>query len=453
MFSPRHRPAQDLHGHLNFALKWEGIDLAVLSALFDSVGPTAIQDFVRETPTGIYARRAWFIFEWLTGKTLDVPDPGKVRAAPALDPGFQVAARIGDLSQRHRVIDNMPGTPRFCPLVRRTPTLALREADRLDERARSVVARIHPDLMRRAASFLLLSDSKASFAIENERPSGSKAARWANAIAQAGARPLSIAEFERLQRVVIDDRSIKLGLREEGGFVGEHDRRTFEPVPEHISARSQDLRDLLRGIIEFGERALTREIDAVVAAAAMAFGFVYVHPFVDGNGRIHRWLIQHVLAMAKYGPSGLILPVSAAMHRDQVAYRDVLRSYSSELLPLIEWRASAKNNVEVLNETARFYRYFDATAHAEYLYDCLAQTLEKDLPEEVAFLESFDRFSQGVQEFLDLTSKQIELLRRFLADQNGRLSKRALEREFSFLTPDEARRVESIYAETFGRPS
>jgi len=37
----------------------------------------------------------------------------------------------------------------------------------------------------RAAAFLLLNDSKSSFAIEGERPSGARAARWAEAIGQA----------------------------------------------------------------------------------------------------------------------------------------------------------------------------------------------------------------------------------------------------------------------------
>ena len=31
-------------------------------------------------------------------------------------------------------------------------------------------------------------------------------------------------------------------------------------------------------------------MDPIVAAAVLAFGFVYVHPFEDGNGRIHRYL-------------------------------------------------------------------------------------------------------------------------------------------------------------------
>ncbi|MGK6317594.1 hypothetical protein ACMGE0_32080 [Neorhizobium sp. DT-125] len=45
-------------------------------------------------------------------------------------------------------------------------------------------------------------------------------------------------------------------------------------------------------------------------------------------------------------------------------HRHVLESYSRRLLPLIRWRPADRRNVEVLNETADFYRYFDATPHA-----------------------------------------------------------------------------------------
>jgi hypothetical protein len=449
MLTPRHQPGDDLASQLVFALKWEGVDLAILSALFDNVGGAELEAYVRKNPTGAYARRAWRLYEWLTGKTLDVSDPGKVSAVPVVDAGFQAALQVGELSTRHRVIDNLPGTPAFCPMVRRTPKLALRQSGRLDEQARVIVEQTHPDLVARAASFLLLSDTKSSFAIEGERVSGTKAARWSAAIREAGSRALSVHELERLQRIVIDPRGVVLGVRSEGGFVGRHDRVTGEALPEHINARPEDLPDLLAGIVAFGTRATAGEMDPVVAAASLAFGFVYVHPFVDGNGRLHRWLIHHMLAQAGYGPPGIVFPVSAAILRDEPEYKRVLESYSKPLLPLIDWTATTKGNVQVRNETARFYRYFDATAHAEFLYDCIAETVEVDLPQEVAFLKAYDRFVRGVNALLDLTSRQTELLRIFLENHGGRLSQRVLSKEFAFLLPAEVTAIEALYQEAF----
>jgi Fic/DOC family len=450
LLTPRHRPSATLEGHLVFALKWEGVNLGVLAALFNAVEPNAVAEIVGATPTGVFARRTWFLYEWLTGRELDVPDPGKVRFVPIVDPEQQAALQQGTSSSRHKVIDNLPGVRSFSPMVWWTPALKAAMAKGLDVRAREIIGRTHRGLIARAAAFLLLSDSKSSFAIEGERPSSARAARWAEAIGQAGLRPLSLAELERLQRIVIGDpRFVRLGLRNEGGFVGTHDRQTQEPVPDHVSARPADLQSLIGGIIEYAERAIGGGVDPVIAAAVIAFGFVYVHPFTDGNGRLHRWLVHHALATAGYNPAGVVFPISAAILRRLADYGVVLESYSVALLPFIDWRPTADGNLEVLNDTANYYRYFDATAHAEFLYACVEQTVEHDLPDEVRYLEAFDRFAAGVKEIVEMPDRKIERLRGFLEQGKGHLSNRAREREFSTLTEAEAEQIEARYAELF----
>jgi hypothetical protein len=305
-------------------------------------------------------------------------------------------------------------------------------------------------VLARAAAFLLLDDSRASFRIEGEQPSRDRALRWARAIGQAGLVPATVAELERLQKIVIgDDRFVVLGVRTEGGFIGEHDRDTHEPLPEHISARPEDLRSLLDGISAYAERAVVAEVDPVVVAAAVAFGFVYVHPFEDGNGRLHRWLIHHVLAEAQYNPRNLVFPISAAILRHLHEYRQVLESYSKPLLPCIEWRATPRGNVEVLNDTADYYRYFDATAHAEFLYRCVEETIEQDLPREVRYREGYDRFVRGMHDVVDMPARTVDLLHRFLRQNDGRLSNRARTGEFAQLTDAEVARFEQLYQECF----
>jgi hypothetical protein len=448
LVTPRHRPEDTLAKQLEFALKWEGVDLGVLDALTAAVPAAEFEAVVRTAPTGRYARRIWFLYEWLTGRTLDLPDAGKVRAVPVLDPKQQFALSKGEMSARHRVIDNLPGTRAFSPLVRRTPALDAAAAKQLDVRAREVIGRTHADVISRAAAFLLLSDSRSSFDIEGEHPSRQRAVRWAQAIGQAGNRPLTLDELERLQRIVIGDaRFVSLGLRVEGGFVGDHDRVTQEPLPEHISARPDDLRDLVTGVVDYVTRAVNGGLDPVVAAATAAFGFVYIHPFEDGNGRLHRWLIHHALAVAGYNPPGVVFPVSSAILREIDSYKRVLESYSRPLLEYIDWRPTEKGNVTVLNETARYYRYFDATAHAEFLYHCVATTVEHDLPEEVAYLEGYDRFAAEVQHIVDLPARTVELLHRFLRQGDGRLSLHARRKELAALTQEEVGEIERLYAE------
>jgi Fic family protein len=251
-----------------------------------------------------------------------------------------------------------------------------------------------------------------------------------------------------LQRIVIGDaRFVQLGLRKGGGFIGMHDRETQEPLPDHISAKAEDLQNLMDGIVAYDQRVLDGGLNPVVAAAALAFGFVYVHPFVDGNGRLHRWLIHHLLAKAGFNPPGLVFPISAAMLRQIDKYLGVLQSYSRPLLNFIEWKPTPEGNVQVLNDTADYYRYFDATAHAEFLYECVKQTVEHDLPDEVAHLQAYDRFVRSLQSIVDMPNQKIDLLWHFLQQGKGRLSRRARTNEFQALTEAEVSQIEKLHAD------
>src|SRR5262249_429432 len=95
-----------------------------------------------------------------------------------------------------------------------------------------------------------------------------------------------------------------------------------------------------------------------------------------------------------------------------------------------------------------YYRYFDATAHAEFLYHCVEVTVERDLPEEVAYLEGYDRFVRQVQQIVDMPANTLDLLHRFLHQNEGRLSKRARAKEFEKVKDDEIEQIERLYRES-----
>ncbi|TIU05957.1 MAG: Fic family protein, partial [Mesorhizobium sp.] len=321
-----------------------------------------------------------------------------------------------------RIKDNLPGTPEFCPLVFRTKMLQKFIGLQLPRRAEAIVANVPRHLLARTAAFLLLKDSRSSYAIEGERPPEDRIQRWGRAIAEAGRQPIDRDELLRLQRIVLGDaRFVRLGFRKEGGFVGEHDRENRMPLPDHISARPGDLPRLIDGMVAF-DQGPAQNLDAVIAAAILAFGFVYIHPFEDGNGRIHRYLIHHILATHGFNPPGVVFPVSAAILDRIDEYRRVLESYSRRLLPLVHWEATPQFNVRVLNDTGDFYRFFDATPQAEFLYSCVQRTIERDLPDETAFLQRYDHFRQQIDAFIDLPDRLTDLLFRFLHHNGGHLS-------------------------------
>lgn len=450
VFTSRHLPGDTLYKQLVFALKYEGINLLVLKKLFQKLSESEIIQLLQEEPTGQYSRRLWFLYEWLFSRKLFIDDLQIGNYVPLVDEKIQYGLGNGTKSSRHRIVNNLPGIPGFCPLIRKTEKLEAYIKSNLSEQKASLVHNMRKDILQRASAFLLLNDSKASFSIEGESPKSKRAARWGQAISQAGLHDLSIAELIRLQQIVIENgRFVDMGFRKKGGFVGEHDRTTGEPIPDHISARWQDLESLIDGLVGACELLNNNAIDAVLAATSIAFGFVFIHPFEDGNGRIHRYLIHHVLARKKFSQQGIIFPVSASILDRIVDYQKVLELYSKPLLDFIEWEETIDHNVKVLNETVDFYKYFDATLQAEFLYDCVNDTIQRIIPNEVAYLAKYDEFKLFIENEFEMPDKLVALLVLFLEQNNGKLSKRVRGKEFEKLTNTEAEMIEDAYREIF----
>lgn len=451
VFTPRHKPDDTLMDHLTFALKYEGIDLGILKNLFKKLSIEEISQLITKEPTGQYSRKLWFLYEWLMDLKLDIPDLTTGNYIDLVDETIQYASRQFTASKRHRVRNNLPGVRGYCPMIRKTILLEEYIHHDLSLRIKKMMGKIHPDVMARTAAFLLLKDSKASYAIEGERPPQNRAQRWGRAIGQAGQKPITKDELIRLQQIVIDNpRFTQMGLREQEGFIGAHDRRYGTPIPDHISARSKDLEALIDGLINTNQKLeQDASFDAVLAAAMIAFGFVFIHPFVDGNGRIHRYLIHHVLLRKGYVSKGIIFPVSAIILERLDEYRRVLESFSKPRLDLIEWKAAENNNVDVLNDTIDLYRYFDATKQVEFLYSCVQQTIEQTIPEEIDYLEKYDLMKDYLDNIFEMPDKTVALLVRFLEQGNGTLSERAKTKEFKELTDEEVSMIESKYQEVF----
>ncbi len=450
VLTPRHKPRDTLYNNLVFSIKYEGINLLFFRKLFESIDEIIIEEMVRSEPLSLFSRRIWFLYEWLTQRTLPVPDLKGGNYIPLLDENLQYTIGKGDNSPRHRIRNNLPGTINFCPLVSRSEKLEKYIKEDLSEKTTALVRNVPNDILHRTSAFLLLKDSKASFNIEGETPSNSRATRWGKVIGQAGNQPLSKEELLRLQQIVIEnDRFVNMGFRKEGGFVGEHDRNTGEPIPEHVSARWQDLDTLLDGLVKTDSKLEKSEFHPVLTAAVIAFGFVFIHPFVDGNGRIHRYLINHILAKTKFTPQGIIFPVSAAILDQIDDYRKILESYSHPLLDFIEWKTTKDHNVEVLNDTADYYKYFDATIQAEFLFDCIDYTINEIIPEEVSYLKNYDQMKAWLDDNYEMPDKTVALLILFLEQNNGKLSIRARTRELSALTNDEILQIEKQYKRIF----
>ncbi len=427
------------------------MDLLVLKRVFNAVPDEAILEIVRATPTGAVSRRVWFFFEMLTGRTLDIDDAPKVTAVNALDPKEYFTGKKR-LSARHRIRDNLLGTGGLCPIIRRTEKLEKLIGQDLPARAQEIIGKTGAHVLARAASFLLLADSRASFEIEGERAPINRLERWGRAVLEAGKRPLNQTEIYRLHGILIgDDRFTLVGYRGDGAFLGERTHNN-EPLPEFIGARHQDLPNLMLALNECNNRLRitgTIKVDAILQAACIAFGFVYIHPLADGNGRLHRCLIHHVLAERKFSPPGMVFPVSSVMLDRIDDYRRTLQLHSRPLMDFIDWRALANGNIDVTNDTADLYRFFDCTEEAEFLYECVLRTVEEDLPREIDHIKHHDSAISAIMNAVEMPDRLAESLIIFIRQNGGTLAKRRREKEFAKLTNDEVKMIEVIVSEAF----
>ncbi len=439
----RYQPT-DIIGHLRFALRYEPIELGAIQALFRVLDPHLLEEWVRDDASSKFARRAWYLYELLTGKTLDVPDISPTTYVDLLNHQIQFTAEPKP-SRRQRINDNLLGGAEYCPMIRRTPRLESWLAQDLSTEAKTLVRDYDPALMARAVNYLFTKETKSSFAIEGETPSPDRATRFVAALAHADRfDSTDPQEFVRLQNIIVDQRYAQNGWRSTQNYVGQTMRDYSQDV-HFICPKPEDVPGLMQGWMKMMPR-LAIDVDPVIAAAAASFGFVFIHPFEDGNGRIHRFLIHHVLSRSEFSPAGLIFPVSEVMLRNRRAYDLVLDGYSSSILPYIDWTMDPDQTMTVRNETAALYRYFDATSFAEYLYSCVADTIRIDLREELSFLVLFDAAHKRTLNIVDMPDRRAALLIRLILQNSGKLSA-AKRNQFAELTDAEINAIEAAIAE------
>ncbi len=123
IYPPRYWPGDKTGHHLEFAFKYDATNLAILATLFQNIPEEDILDYVRSKPTGKYARRVWYLYEFLTGKKLPLSDLKRGNYINLLEADEYYTVAPARQVRRQRINDNLLGNRRFCPMVRRSYTL------------------------------------------------------------------------------------------------------------------------------------------------------------------------------------------------------------------------------------------------------------------------------------------------------------------------------------------
>lgn len=435
-------PGDSTGDHLEFALKYDGVNLGILSDLFDAVAADETAAWITSKPTGKYTRRVWFLYEFLTGRKLPLPDLTKGNYIELLDPDCYYTTVPGRRVQRQRVIDNLLGGRFFSPLIRRTDKLAAVEKIDLRKRCEEVVTSYPPELLRRALSYLYNKETKSSFEIEHIKPSASRTERFIGLLEMAENKDFCEKHLLiDLQNRIVDPRFRDTDYRTTQNYVGQAISYQKQLV-HYVCPKPDDLPELMEGLFTAHQIMKQGSVPAIIHAAAISYGFVFMHPFEDGNGRIHRFLIHNILFLRGAVPKGLMFPISATMLKNPALYDHSLEVFSNPLMRLIEYDLNDLGQMTVPGETGRLYRYIDMTDQAEALYDFVRLTIEHELVEELNFLVNYDKTKQAIQEIVDMPDRLIDLFIQLCLQNNGRLAARKRESHFAFLTDEELNKME-----------
>lgn len=424
------------YAQIEFAIKYDGINLEILKACFTTMNKSTLQQHIIQHPTSKYSRVVWYLYEWLTDDQLDIPDATKGNYVEILD-SKKFYTCDGTKSKRHRIVNNLVGVKTFCPIIRKTKLLQDFESKKIDQKAKDLVASYNPRIVSRAANYLFSKETISSYAIERETPSKSRESKYVDLLRTANSiSNLTKEKLIELQKATVDPRFANNDYRHEQNYVGE----TINPYDQkihYVSPKPEDVNSLMEGLLATLTKMMSSKIHPVIMSASIAFGFVFIHPFDDGNGRLHRFIIHYVLSRSGFTPLKTIFPISAVMLDNMREYDFILESFSIPLLKLIDYTLTNEGVLTVETESKQHYQFIDFTQFSEYLFNCVVNTVENDFKNELEFLSHYDETKKAIQQYIDMPDKLIDLLIKFTYQNHGNIPKSKRNKFFSQLTDEE----------------
>jgi Fic/DOC family len=263
----------------------------------------------------------------------------------------------------------------------------------------------------------------STFAIEQEAPTEDKARTFMRLLRQAHERrDLTEDYLVALQNATIANAFDQASqFRVEQNWLKGPGRGalsvTYVPPPPELAA------ELMAELMVMGN-TLPKQIDPVLVGAIMSFGFVFIHPFMDGNGRLSRFLFHHALCRSGQLADGLLLPISVAMKRSEDEYLSSLQTFSRAARELwnVRWIDEGQYDF-TFNGAAAAYRFWDATPCVEFGFKMAEQALEHDLRHETEFLADYDTVTRKIDAAFDVRGSDLSTLVVTCFDNGGVVSK------------------------------
>ena len=448
-FKSKYGVSEKLMSHLEFALKYDDLNLAFIKEVFTLIEHQTIVNYVKLKPNRKYPRIIGFLYEFTRGKLIDI-EVTTTNYEDILDSSRYVTGNIKKIS-KWKVNDNLLGTKEFCPIIRRTTELSELLDWNIKEAIEDLKKEYSPKIFNRASYYLYKKESKSSSEIEREEPSQDRMERFIALLEEAGQKSfeesLSEEELIRLQNAIVDPRYADKSFRDFQNYIGQTMRDYTQKI-HYVCPPPQFVKSLMQGIINLNKKNTSTE--PIIKAAMVSFGYVYIHPFEDGNGRIHRFLIHDILVRDGIVPNSTILPVSAQILAHMNEYDITLELLSKLIGRKVKYDINDFGEMTVNNasEIEAIYRFPDLTNHTVFLARAIQSTVNKDVPKELLFLQRYDELKGDIQNIVDMPDNKVDRMIIFLHQNKGKLasSKRKLYKE---MNDNEIKQMEQAYIQVF----
>jgi len=422
--------------NIETAINYQGIRLSHLVPIFEKIDSQELTKFIKQRPKSVVRRCVWYLYEWLMSEELAI-DNSSSNYAMLLDDKFYFTSSSGVKNSRTRIINNFLGNKQFCPMVRKTKKITSKADENIMNMAQIQLNHVHssinPEQLGRSIEYLYTKETKSSSEIENENLSPDKMRRFYRVLKTSGAISLGKRRLIDIQNEIV--RSIKKDddYRKEEIYIGET-RPTWQNGLEEnihfIGPKYNQVPSMMDGLLRMHQSIMIENsLPPLIHASIMSFGFVYIHPFSDGNGRIHRYLIHDILKSRISTEQDFIIPVSATILQRSSEYDEVLEKISKPVMATIKYDINeADHSLSIINDIHYMYRYPDLTAHVEFLFEMMETSILEDLIQEVLYIIKYDAVKKVIEERFDIPNKELNLFIQLSLQNKGKISNKKRKR-------------------------
>jgi hypothetical protein len=366
---------------LVFAVKYEGINLGILRALFPCFSKKEFELFIEQNKGKGEVRKIWYLYELLTASLCNLPDMTKGSFVALLDPKKYYTTHPIK-AKRHLVLDNLLGTRDFCPMVLRTKKLQSFEKKKLEKIAKPLLRKNGYKMpVAPICQTTEQTQSKAKL-LEMERANEKRHKRFISLLKEADRfHELTEKTIIDLHNKAVGPGAIEKTFRKHQNYLAyDDDYLAKKERICRISPKPEDVETLMKGLLECYKRMKKSAVHPVIIATSISFGFSIIHPFGDGNGRVQLFLLYFILLHSSFSAAAHLSVCTLIQFFYLPGFNAAIRNFDQALLSLVKFTLHKDETLTVHGQTLNLYRSIEFSKMAEFLFSYLEEKVREIQP-------------------------------------------------------------------------